>query len=129
LNGPWSYKVSENSENIPEKMDKKILVPFCLESPLSGVKTFLYENQTLFYEKQFTMPKDWINKKVLLHFGAVGWKCTLSFYLNDAKVGEHEGGYSGFYFDITKNLNLNAKNKIILKVIDQTDKDYQPAGN
>ena len=126
LNGPWSYKVIENSENIPEKMDNKILVPFCLESPLSGVKTFLYENQTLFYEKQFTIPKDWINKKVLLHFGAVDWKCTL--YVNGNKVGEHEGGYSAFYFDITKNLNLNGKNKIILKVIDPTNKGYQPVG-
>ena len=57
MNGPWSYKVTENNESIPEKMDDKILVPFCLESPLSGVKSFLYENQTLFYEKQFTIPK------------------------------------------------------------------------
>jgi beta-galactosidase/beta-glucuronidase len=126
LNGPWSYKVTENGDNIPEKMDNKILVPFCLESPLSGVKSFLYENQTLFYEKQFTIPKDWINKKILLHFGAVDWKCTL--YLNGAKVGEHEGGYSAFYFDITKNLNLNGKNKIVLKVIDPTNKGYQPVG-
>ena len=55
-------KLVKNSENIPEKMDNKILVPFCLESPLSGVKTFLYENQTLFYDKQFTIPKDWIKK-------------------------------------------------------------------
>ena len=126
LNGPWSYKIGEKNEDIPEKIDNKILVPFCLESSLSGVKSFLYENQTLFYEKIFKIPKQWKNKNILLHFGAVDWRCTL--YINNVKVGEHEGGYSSFYFDITQNLNQNGKNKIVLKVLDPTNKGYQPVG-
>ena len=126
LNGPWSYKITEKNSDIPEKIDNKILVPFCLESSLSGVKSFLFENQTLFYEKQFRIPKKWKNKSILLHFGAVDWKCTL--YINDVKVGEHEGGYSSFYFNITQNLIPNGSNKIVLKVIDPTNKGYQPVG-
>jgi len=122
LNGPWSYKITEKNSDIPEKINNKILVPFCLESSLSGVKSFLFENQTLFYEKQFRIPKKWKNKNILLHFGAVDWKCTL--YINDVKVGEHEGGYSSFYFNITQNLAPNGSNKIVLKVIDPTNKGY-----
>ena len=64
-------------------------------------------------------------KKILLHFGAVDWKCTL--FINDAQIGEHVGGYSAFYFDITQALKEET-NKIVLKVYDPTNKGYQPIG-
>ena len=126
LNGPWSYSIRETDFLKPEKPDGKILVPFSLESSLSGVMGTINEKQILWYEKEFILPENWKNKKILLHFGAVDWKCTL--YINDAKIGEHEGGYSPFYFDITNRLNKEGKNKIILRVYDPTNYGYQPVG-
>ena len=88
------------------------------------MKTFT-EKDALYYEKIINIPTNWTNKNILLHFGAVDWKCELS--LNNFKVGEHTGGYSSFYFNVTKYLKKE-NNKIILKVIDKTEKSYQPVG-
>jgi beta-galactosidase/beta-glucuronidase len=126
LNGPWSFSIRETDFLKPEKPDGKILVPFSLESSLSGVMGAVNEAQIIWYEKEFILPENWKDKKILLHFGAVDWKCTL--YINDAKIGEHEGGYSPFYFDITNRLNKEGKNKIVLRVYDPTNYGYQPGG-
>ena len=127
LNGPWSYSVRDSDTDYlkPESHDGKILIPFCLESSLSGVMGTFTENQILWYEKEFEIPKDWKGKNILLHFGAVDWKCDI--YINDDKVGEHIGGYTAFYFDITPKLK-EGKNRIIVKVLDPTDTSYQPLG-
>ena len=127
LNGPWSYSVRDSDTDYlkPETHDGKILIPFSLESSLSGVMRAFTEKEILWYEKEFEIPKDWKGKNILLHFGAVDWKCIL--YINDEKVGEHIGGYSAFYFDITPKLK-EGKNRIILKVLDPTDMNYQPLG-
>ena len=125
LNGPWSYRITNIDSPFPEKYDGKILIPFCLESSLSGVMKSLNEKQILYYSKEFTIPKEWKNKNILIHFNAVDWKCVL--YINEIKIGEHTGGYSDFYFDITKSLN-DGINNIILKVWDPSDKGYQPVG-
>ena len=125
LNGPWSYSVRDPANLKPEKHDGKILVPFPLESSLSGVMKTLTEKEIIWYEKEFTIPNEWKNKKILLHFGAVDWKCIL--YINEVKVGEHSGGYAAFYFDITKYLK-EGTNKIVLQVYDPTDRRDQPRG-
>jgi hypothetical protein len=125
LNGLWSYSIRYTDDLKPEKHDGKILVPFSVESSLSGVMKPLSENQILWYEKEFEIPKDWKNKTILLHFGAVDWKCEL--FINDNSIGEHSGGYTPFYFDITDKLK-NGKNLITLKVYDPTDRSYQPRG-
>ena len=125
LNGQWLYSVRDTDNLKPEKHDGSILVPFSLESSLSGVMKSINDKKVIWYEKEFEIPEKWEKKKILLHFGAVDWKCTL--YLNEAKIGEHSGGYTPFYFDITEKLN-KGKNKIVLKVFDPTDKSYQPRG-
>ena len=125
LNGFWSYSITDIHSTKPEKFDEKILVPFCLESSLSGVMKSLNEKQILWYFKEFEIPKEWKDKKILLHFNAVDWKCEL--YLNDSRIGEHFGGYSEFYFDITRHIK-EGNNKIVLKVWDPSDKGYQPTG-
>ena len=127
LNGPWLYSIRNYGTDYlkPEYHDGKILVPFSLESSLSGVMGTLLEKQSLWYEKVFEILKSWKDKNILLHFGAVDWKCIL--YINDDKVGEHVGGYSAFYFNITQKLKRE-KNKITLKVFDPTDTNYQPVG-
>ena len=77
----------------------------------------------LWYEKEIEIPTKWKGKHTLLNFGAVDWNCEL--FINKINVGEHIGGYSYFYFDIT-NFLKEGKNKIALKVIDPTDTLYQP---
>ena len=125
LNGMWSYSI-RNAEGIkPEKHDGKILVPFSIESSLSGVMKTFTDTDILWYEKEFELKKEWENKHILLHFGAVDWKCEV--FVNDYKIGEHIGGYAAFYFDITQRVKVG-KNKIVLKVIDKTDRSYQPVG-
>ena len=125
LNGIWLYSIKDIDSKKPEKFDQKILVPFCLESSLSGVMKPLNETQILWYYKEFEIPKKWKDKNIIIHFNAVDWKSEL--YINDDKIGEHYGGYSEFNFDITKNLKTG-KNKIILKVWDPSDTGYQPIG-
>ena len=125
LNGLWSYSITDENALNPGNLDEKILVPFSLESSLSGVMKNLNEKEILWYYREFKIPENWKNKNILLHFNAVDWKCEL--FINDIKIGEHIGGYSEFYFDITNKL-LEGKNKILLKVFDPSDKGYQPVG-
>ena len=125
LNGFWSYSITDINSGKPVKFDGKILVPFCVESSLSGVMKSLNEKQILWYFKEFEIPKEWKDKNIIIHFNAVDWKCEL--FINDNKVGEHFGGYSEFNFDITKYLKEGI-NKITLKVLDPSDKGYQPIG-
>ena len=125
LNGIWSYSITEIGSNKPKKPDGIILVPFPIESSLSGVMKNFTDNQIIWYEKDIEIPQNWSNKNILLHFGGVDWKCFI--YINNAKVGEHSGGYSPFYFDITDKIRKGI-NRLIVKVIDPTNKGYQPLG-
>ncbi len=134
LNGPWKY-IIRNSSDLnpigPESFDGYILVPFPLESSLSGVMKNLTSSEVIYYEKTVLIPKDWEGKNILINFGAVDWKCEV--FINRRRVGEHTGGYSYFYFDITKYLN-GRKLIITLRVTDVTDTyystwgKYQPVG-
>ena len=125
LNGLWSYSVTEKGITKPKSPDGAILVPFPIESSLSGVMRNFTPEQIIWYEKDFEIPEQWLDKNILLHFGAVDWKCDI--YINEEKIGEHSGGYTAFYFDITDKIKKGI-NKLIVKVIDPTDKGYQPRG-
>ena len=125
LNGAWSYAITDSDSKKPEKFDGKILVPFPLESSLSGVMKTIKNNQALWYEKIFEIPESWMKKNIFLNFGAVDWKCVL--FINDAEVGEHSGGYSPFSFNITKYIT-KGNNTILLKVVDPTNRGVQPVG-
>ena len=131
LNGLWNYAIRDQSVLNETKFDGQILVPFPLESSLSGVMKNLSQTEVIFYEKAFVIPDGWKGKNVLLNFGAVDWKCEV--YVNREKVGEHTGGYSYFYFDITKYLK-GTEVLITLRVTDVTDTyhaewgKYQPVG-
>ncbi len=126
LNGLWDYAVLPKGHNAPQKHDGKILVPFAIESSLSGVQKTVGENNELWYHRTVTIPAQWKNKKILLHFGAVDWKTDV--WINDIKVGSHQGGYTPFSFDITPFLNKDGVQKVVVKVWDPTDAGYQPRG-
>ena len=95
LNGLWSYAIKDQSVMNTTEFDGLILVPFPVESSLSGVMKNLSQTEVLFYEKSVRIPDSWKGKNVLLNFGAVDWKCEV--FVNKVKVGEHTGGYSYFY--------------------------------
>lgn len=125
LNGLWNYAVLPLGQSAPASFDGKILVPFAIESSLSGVGKTLGAEKELWYQREFTIPSGWKGKRVLLHFGAVDWKTEV--WVNNIKVGEHTGGFTPFAFDATEALGKSA-NTLTVKVWDPTDKGYQPRG-
>lgn len=125
LNGLWRYAVIGKGTPVPETFDGEILVPFAVESSLSGVGKRINDRQELVYQRTFNIPSGWKGKRVLLHFGAVDWKADV--WVNDVKVGSHTGGFTPFSFDITSALN-GKSNKLVVKVWDPTDRSYQPRG-
>ena len=125
LNGLWEYAITP-VESVPEEMDGRILVPFAVESALSGVGRAVTENDALWYSREITIPKDWDGQRIILHFGAVDWKAEV--YVDDRLVGEHTGGYTPFSFDITDALGKGRRHTLKVKVTDSTDKWYQPHG-
>ena len=125
LNGLWEYAIQPVGKQKPSSFDGEILVPFAVESSLSGVQKRLGRDNELWYQRDFTVPSKWKNEKVLLHFGAVDWKADV--WVNNVKVGQHTGGYTPFSFDITPAL-VNGKNSLVVKVWDSTDEGFQPRG-
>jgi beta-galactosidase/beta-glucuronidase len=126
LNGLWKYAIVDRKSSMPAAFDGKILVPYPIESSLSGVQKSVGENQELWYQHSFTVPSDWKNKNVVLNFGAVDWQADV--WVNNIKVGSHKGGYTPFSFDITPFLKKNAEQKLLVKVWDPTDNGFQPRG-
>ncbi|MDR1130726.1 MAG: beta-galactosidase [Prevotellaceae bacterium] len=125
LNGLWDYAILPLGAAAPDKFDGKILVPFAIESNLSGVEKKLGKDSELWYRRTFTVPSAWKGKSVLLHFGAVDWRAEV--FLNDVKIGEHRGGYTPFSFDISPYLT-QGEQKLVVKVWDPTDDSFQPRG-
>lgn len=125
LNGLWQYAITPKGEKTPTAYEGDILVPFCIESSLSGVQKTVGQDSALWYEKTFAVPNEWKNDRVLLHFGAVDWMTDV--WVNGVKVGSHTGGYTPFTFDITQAL-AGKNNKLVVRVWDPTDKSYVPRG-
>lgn len=125
LNGKFDYAILSADQKWMEKSDGEILVPFALESLLSGVEKPLSPNERLWYRKQFTVPASMHGKHVLLHFGAVDWQCEV--FVNHQSVGKHTGGYCAFSFDITEYL-VDDENELVVCVYDPTESGWQQRG-
>ena len=90
LNGLWNYAITDvNAESFTS--EGQILVPFAVESSLSGVGRRITKENTLWYEREFTVPSSWKGKNIILHFGGVDWKSEV--FVNGVRLGEHKGGY------------------------------------
>lgn len=126
LNGLWDYAIKPAGAMEPKTMDGKILVPFAVESSLSGVQKGLTEKDELWYRRTFSVPAAWKGSNVLLNFGAVDWKADV--FVNDILAGSHTGGFTPFSLDITPYLNAKGEQKLVVRVFDGTDKGYQPRG-
>ena len=126
LNGEWAYAIREKGEVEPAAFDGNILVPFAIESSLSGVQKNVGEKNELWYKRLFTVPSAWKGKQVKLNFGAVDWKADV--FVNDILIGSHQGGFTPFSFDITPYLSGKGEQKLVVRVWDPTEKGYQPIG-
>ncbi len=119
LNGIWSYAVTQQNTPQPTDFSGEIVVPYPLESALSGVGRALESDECLWYRRNFNIEPGWLDDgHILLHFGAVDWRCQVS--INRKRVGAHTGGYDPFSFDITNALQPG-ENEIIVSVEDPTD--------
>ncbi|WP_373653657.1 sugar-binding domain-containing protein [Schlesneria sp. DSM 10557] len=134
LNGLWDYSIEPKEAARPGRWQTEaILVPFPVESALSGVMELVGPEQKLWYRRTFQIPRKddavdpaWVNQRVLLHFGAVDWETTV--FVNGHEVGSHRGGYDPFSFDITSVLKPDAENELIVAVWDPSDAGYQGRG-
>jgi beta-galactosidase/beta-glucuronidase len=126
LNGLWDYAILPVGQAEPKQFDGQILVPFAVESSLSGVQKTVGNANELWYKRSFKVPSAWKGTNVILHFGAVDWKADV--YLNDVKIGSHTGGYTPFCIDITPFLKSSGEQKLVVKVWDGTDTGFQPRG-
>jgi len=115
LNGEWFFTVT-GPKGICE--EKQILVPFPPESRISGVETRIGKRDVMHYRRKFTLDDGFVRDRVILHFGAVDQVSRV--YINDHFVGEHEGGYLPFSFDITDALQPD-ENEIHVAVFDPLD--------
>lgn len=133
--GPWPKRRVENAsadllsnENLqpPKRWDGKILVPFAIESALSGVEKLVRPNQMLWYRRAFETPRAWRGRRVLLNFDAVDWHAVI--FVNGRRVGEHKGGYTRFAADVTPALHATGAQELVVAVWDPTNAGDQALG-
>lgn len=125
LNGLWDFTITPK-DSMPAQFSQKILVPFPVESALSGIGHKAGTGNQVWYKREFRISPYWKGRRILLHFEASDWETKA--WLNGHPVGEHRGGYDPFTFDITEQVRPGAKNEILVSVWDPTNDGYQPRG-
>lgn len=128
LNGLWDYALlpKAQADTKPLSFGGKLLVPFPVESALSGVAKTAGKDTVLWYRRVVTLPANFRKENILLHFGAVDWQCDV--YVNGKKAGSHQGGYDPFSFNITSLLKGGKEQEISVRVWDPSDDGPQPRG-
>jgi hypothetical protein len=126
LNGLWDYAVTALGAGKPGTWEGKILVPFPIESALSGVKRRIGKENHLWYHRTVAIPEAWAGQRVLLHFGAVDWEAVV--FVNGKEIGTHRGGYSPFTFDITGALKAGGAQELVVRVFDPSSSGRQARG-
>jgi hypothetical protein len=126
LNGLWDYAITPEDQASVEEYEGEILVPYAVESALSGVMRRVDKANRLWYRRTFDIPDDWTGERLLLHFGAVDWDSTV--WVNGQEVGRHRGGYDPFTYDITNALVDQDEQEIIVSVWDPSSEGTQPRG-
>ncbi len=119
LNGQWFFEIGADGI-----FDRKIEVPFCPESKLSGIEHKDFMNAVQ-YRRTVAITAAQLSGNVIINFGAVDYETTL--FVNGTKAGYHKGGYISFSFDITQYLH-EGNNEIIVSVKDDTRDISIPTG-
>ncbi|MDQ3788920.1 MAG: glycoside hydrolase family 2, partial [Actinomycetota bacterium] len=125
LNGVWEFAGAAEGEAPPigQSLDERILVPYPVESALSGIQR---TEERMWYRRTFDVPSRWRGQRLILNFGAVDYDTRV--WVNGKQVTTHRGGYDSFSVDITSALNKNGSQEIVVGVEDLTDKTWQPVG-
>ncbi len=118
LNGTWQFAITPQGDGRPDDFPGEILVPYPLESTLSGVGRQLQPDETLWYRRTFKLSQERHQGRTLLHFGAVDWSCEV--FINSQPVGKHTGGYDPFNLDITEALK-DEDNELVISVQDPSN--------
>ena len=126
LNGLWELAITTKDAERPVEFHDTILVPFPVESALSGIMTKVQETERIWYRREFEVPDGWHGRRLLLHFGAVDWEAQV--YVNGEEVGQHQGGYDAFYFDITDLIKAQGRQELVVSVWDPSSRGSQPIG-
>lgn len=125
LNGLWEYAITPKDTK-PEKWNGSILVPYPVESAISGVKKRVSDNENLWYKRNFIVPNRWKKKQILLNFEASDWETIV--WVDGKEVGKHRGGYDPFSFNITQFLDDKKLHEVMVCVWDPTSNGTQPRG-
>jgi hypothetical protein len=127
LNGIWEFQFDPSSaglraewQTLPRPYARTIRVPYAWESQLSGIGDTQYKG-IAWYRREFTLPDRWRGQRIWLCFGAVDHHATV--WVNGVQIGEHEGGYSEFRFDITPQVRFDRPNTVVVRVEDRTDRE------
>jgi hypothetical protein len=126
LNGLWGFTVLPRTQGTPEQYPDRILVPFPVESALSGVSRTVGPDDRIWYRRTFALSEGEEDSRWLLHFGAVDWEAEV--FLNGSSLGTHRGGYDPFSFDITDRIVAGQDQELVVAVSDPTDEGDQPRG-
>ena len=126
LNGLWEYAIRPKEEEKPDQFDGKILVPFAVESALSGVGKQVGDQNKLWYRRTFEVPENWNSERLILRFDAVDWE--LKVWVNGNYADSHTGGYDNSAFNITPFLKKDGLQEIVVSVYDPVDVGTQPRG-
>lgn len=124
LNGRWDYAIRARGAGAPAEWDGKIVVPFCVESLLSGVGRRVSANEELWYRRSFRADCR-PDQRLLLNFGAVDWQCEV--FVDGVSLGVHEGGYDPFTFELP-DLDRATEHQLTVRVWDPSDFGPQPVG-
>jgi hypothetical protein len=131
LNGIWNFtrktKDGFGTYNAGDEYRQEILVPFPVESALSGIMggEYALHNKTYAYKRNAPIAKPADGKRVILNFGAVDWESYV--FVNGTEVAHHKGGFDSFSADITDALNVSGNQEIVVQVFDPA-KGGQPVG-
>lgn len=133
LNGVWDYYkssiVNMSYQSNKSRFKSRIMVPYAPESALSGVRDLDFPGNSkcsFYYQRKFTLGSEFSNKRVLLNFGAVDWRCTV--YVNGKQAGTHKGGSTPFSLDITDLVNSEGENELQVVALDPSNNGGQPCG-
>ena len=119
LNGKWNFSAVPQGSS-----QNKILVPFCPESTLSGIREHFPEGSILTYRRTFILPEHFNRGRILLHIDAADQVADV--YINETHVGHHEGGYEAFTLDVTEQLRV--ENTIEIRCVDDLRVQAYPYG-
>ena len=129
LNGEWQFEVDASDSGLErglleQELKQTIIVPFCPESPLSGIDNQDYMS-AVWYRRQIAIPDGWAGRRVLLHFQAVDYDTTV--WANGVEVGRHRGGFTPFTCDLSRAAGPGQTVTIVVRARDD-HRHPQPRG-